>query len=353
MDEPFFYSDYLLDHAPDAAGRRIGQLFWGYFLTPVTMAIANLGIPAVIADGALTPAAVAAAVGADPDATARLLRAGMAVGLLTEDSGGRFALTEMGAWLRPDISSVADITGFWQAPLVSAMSSLAERVRDGRPANPAAPDGLWNHLGSHPDEASRFFRAMGYITSRMLAALTESGYRPPDSRRIVDVGGSRGTLLAWLLKAAPRSRGVLFDQPESLAAAPEYLAAQGVADRTELISGSFLTEVPAGDLHMLSQVLHNWDDEHARRIVENCARSAPSGGSLVVIEPVLPSVPEPAVGHMMDILMMVLFGGRERTAEQHQALIELAGYAFVREVPLAVAGVAGQPPWRILEFRRR
>jgi predicted O-methyltransferase YrrM len=192
---------------------------------------------------------------------------------------------------------------------------------------------------------------MGYVTSRLLAAMTAAGYRPPSARRIVDVGGNRGTVLAWFLKAVPEATGVLFDRPEPLAAAPDFLASAGVADRTELVPGSFLTEVPDGDTHVLSHVLHNWDDENVRRIVVNCARAARPGGSLVVIEYVLPPVPEPAIGQAMDVLMMVLFGGRERTLDEHRGLIEPAGYTFTREVLLG-APAGQQPPWRLLEFRR-
>ena len=107
-----------------------------------------------------------------------------------------------------------------------------------------------------------------------------------------------------------------------------------------------------GDLHVLSQVMHNWDDESVRRIAGNCARAARPGGSLVLIEYTLPPVPEPANGHLQDILMMVLFGGRERTLEEHRKLIEPAGYALTREVPLGATTTAQQPPWQVLEFRR-
>jgi len=352
MTGSVLFSNYLLDGEPDEAGRQVSQLLLGNLLAPVTMAIVNLGISGMLAGKALTADEVAAVAGTDPNATARLLQAGMAVGLLAADSSGRFTLTKMGDWLRPDASPIGDLTGFWSAPMVTAMAGLADHVRSGRKVDPAAPGGLWEYLGSHPADAARFSRAMGYITARMLAALTASDYRPPPCRRIVDAGGSRGTLLAWLLQMVPEAVGVLFDRPESLAAAPGYLAAAGVADRTELVAGNFLAEVPEGDLHVLSQVLHNWDDENVRRIVANCARSARPGGWLIVIEYVLPPVPEPAVGHMLDILMMVLFGGRERRREEHQALIEPTGYTFIREVPLTVGNTGQQPPWRIMEFCR-
>jgi hypothetical protein len=352
VPESFSFYDYLTDGDDDRAGRQVGELLAGYFHTPVTTAIIDLGIPGLLAGKALTAGEVATAAGTDPDATVRLLRAGMAVGLLAGDSDGRFTLTELGDRLRPDVGSLGDVTGFWMAPLVEAMGGLADHVRNGRRVNPAAPGGFWDYLGNHPEQVASFSRAMGFVTSRMLAALTAAGYRPPRCQRIVDVGGNRGTLLAWFLKAVPEARGVVFDRPESRAAATDFLSAAGIGDRAEFAGGSFLDEVPDGDLHVLSQVLHNWDDDNVRTIAGNCARAVPAGGSLVVIDYALPSVPEPAVGHLMDILMMVLLGGRERTREEHQALIELAGYTFTREVPLYAGSPAGQPPWRVLEFRR-
>ena len=353
MPESFSLWDFMADGADDATGRQVANLLVGlYSYTPVAVAIVELGIPGLLAGTALTAEEVASAAGTAPDATARLLRAGMAVGLLATDPSGRFTLTETGNRLGPGNGSLGDLAGFWLAPIRDAMAGLADHVRSGRRVNPAAPGGLWDYLGRHPDNAARFSRAMGYVTSRLLAALTAAGYRPPPCQRIVDVGGSRGTLLAWFLKAVPGATGVVLDRAESLAAAPGYLASAGVADRAELVAGNFLAEVPDGDLHVLSQVMHNWDDENVRRIAGNCARAARPGGSLVVIEYALPSAPEPANGHLQDILMMVLFGGRERTLEEHRELIEPAGYTLTREVPVGATTTGQQPPWRVLQFRR-
>ena len=351
MPESSIY-DYLTGDDDDAAGRQILEMLHvGLLNAPIVVAMVDLGIPGFLADKALTAQEVAAVAGTDPDATARLLRAGIAVGLVAADSSGRFTLTDLGSRLGPGAGPVGDIAGFWLAPIRNAMGELADHVRSGRRVNPAAPGGVWDYFGSHPADTVKFSRAMGYATSRLLAAMTAANYRPPSARCIVDVGGSRGTLLAWFLKAVPEATGVLFDRPESLATAPDYLASAGVADRTELVPGSFLTEVPDGDLHVLSHVLHNWDDENVRRIVANCARAARPGGSLVVIEYVLPPVPEPVVGQVMDVLMMVVLGGKERTLDEHRGLIEPAGYTFTREVPVG-APAGQQPPWRLLEFRR-
>jgi hypothetical protein len=355
MPDPFSVFDYLADGnadgGEDAASRPVARLFAAFFYTAVTVAIADLGIPGLLVDAgkALTAGEVAAAAGTDPDATLRLLQAGTAVGLVSEDASGRFALTDAGNQFRP--GTVGDLAGFWVTPTWKSVGELTERVRTGRQVNPAEPGGFWDFLGSHPEDTARFSRAMGYITSRLLAAMTAAGYRPPPSQRIIDVGGNRGTLLAWFLEAVPGATGVVFDRPESLAAAPGYLASAGVADRADLAAGSFLTEVPDGDLHLLCQVLHNWDDDNVRLIAGNCARAARPGGWLVVIEYVLPTGPEPAAGHMMDMIMMALVGGRERTLEEHRGLIEPAGYTLARQV--SVGSHAGwQPPWSVLEFRR-
>jgi SAM-dependent methyltransferase len=351
MSESSIY-DYLSGDDDDSAGRRLLEMLHvGLLSAPIVVAMVDLGIPGLLADKALTAQEVAAQAGTDPDATARLLRAAIAVGLTAADSGGRFTLTELGSRLAPGAGAVADLAGFWLTPIRSAMGGLADHVRSGRRVDPAAPGGVWDYFGSHPADTAKFSRAMGYATSRLLMAMTSAGYHPPAAQRIVDVGGSRGTLLAWFLKALPEATGVLFDRPESLAAAPGFLASAGVADRTELVPGNFLAEVPDGDMHVLSQVLHNWDDENIRCIVANCARAARPRGSLVVIEYVLPPVPEPVVGQVMDVLMMVLLGGRERTLDEHRALIEPAGYTFTREVPVG-APAGQQPPWRLLEFLR-
>jgi SAM-dependent methyltransferase len=351
MPESSIY-DYLAEDYDDAAERQALQFLQVALLNaPIAVAMMELGIPALLADKALTAQEIAAAAGTDPDATTRLLRAGVAAGVAAADAGGAFTLTELGKRLGAGAGSVTDLAGFWLAPMRNALDGLAEHVRSGRRVDPAAPGGVWDYFGAHPADTARFSRAMGYVTSRLLAAMTAAGYRPPSARRIVDVGGNRGTMLAWFLAAVPEAAGVLFDRPESLSAAPAFLASAGVADRTELVPGNFLAEVPDGDLHLLSHVLHNWDDENARRIVANCAQAARPGGSLVVVEFVLPPVPEPVVGYAMDVLMMVLLGGRERTVGEHRELIEPAGYAFTREVP--VGAPAGQPaPWRLLEFRR-
>ncbi len=115
----------------------------------------------------------------------------------------------------------------------------------------------------------------------------------------------------------------------------------------QLATGDFPRAVPRGDLHVISQVLHNWDDEHVRRIAGHCHRASRPGGALMVIEYVLPDGPEPSLAHLMDLIMMMAVGGRERTMAELGALLGSADYRLVRDTPLADV-----LPWRVLEFQR-
>jgi hypothetical protein len=312
----------------------------------VATVLARLAIADELADGPLTAAQLALRVGAAPDALSRLLSAAAVYGLVRKDPAGRFALTPASDLLRTaaDGSARGVAVGFLAPPLWQSAGRLAEIVRNPEPVNPAGPGGIYEYFGQHREEAAWFVRAMGMVTGILVDQFAQAGFRPLASGRVVVVGGSRGTLLAYLLGALPSSRGVLMDRAE----APAFLAATGVADRVELVVGDFLREVPpGGDLYVLSQILHNWDDEHVRTIAGNCHRASRPGGGLMVIDYVLPDGPEPSLAHLMDLIMMMVLGGRERTRAEHEALLGPEGYTLVRETALTEV-----LPWRVLEFER-
>jgi hypothetical protein len=224
-------------------------------------------------------------------------------------------------------------------------SNIVEVVTTGQ-VNPAAPGGLYEYYGRHPEEARWFGRAMSRVTETMVGELAASGFRPLASGRIVDLGGGRGTLLAYLLGADRGALGVVFDRAEALAEAPQVLAAAGLSDRAEFVPGDFLREVPPGDLYVLSQTLHNWRDEQVLAILGNCRKAGRPGNSIMVIELLLPDGPEPSLAHVMDLIMLITLGGRERTRAQHEELMAEEGYHLVRDSPLTRV-----LPWRILEFQ--
>jgi SAM-dependent methyltransferase len=329
----------------DDEGRELARMLDGYIAAQVTRAIALSGVPDQLDAGPRTAAELAAPGGAAADQLGRLLTAATMFGLLTQDADGRFALTSLGARLRTgrDGSMYDFAAGFLAPPIWSAWTGLPEIVRTGQP--PAA--GLWEYFQQHPPDAARFARAMSAVTTEVIAGLVRAGYTPPAAELIVDVGGSRGTLLAFLLGRSPAARGVVFDRAEALTLTPGALAAAGVADRAQTAVGDFLTQVPDGDLHVLSNVTHNWPDEPTRRIFGNCYRASRPGGGLLLLGMLLPAAPRTSAANLMDLLMMVLLGGRERTLEQFRALAAAEGWAYTRHVPLS-----DDLAWHAVEFRR-
>jgi hypothetical protein len=326
---------------------QLARLLEGIITAQVASVLARLGVPDQLADGPLAADQLAPRVGAAADPLHRLLTAASAYRLVSRDPAGRYSLTPAGELLRSDVpgSARALAAGFLGPPMWETFGRLTEVVRNPEPVNPAAPGGVYGYYAEHPEQAVWFARAMGRATAILVSQLTKADFRPLTAGRIVDVGGSRGTLLAYLLQALPMASGVLLDRAEALAEAPGYLSGAGVADRVELVTGDFLREVPEGDLHVLSHVLHNWEDEHVRTIAGHCHRAGHPGAGLMIIEYLLPDDPEPSLAHLMDLIMMVAVGGRERTQAELEALLGPVGYTLVRDTPLTEV-----LPWRILEF---
>ncbi len=335
----------MLGHGAD--GERASIFLEGLLMAQVALVLARLGIPDLIAGGARHPADLAAEAGADADALGRVLAAAAVYGLVRRDDAGRYELTGAGELFRTDVEGSARslAAGWLGPPMWTVGGNIMDVVATGK-VNPGAPGGLYEYYGRHPVEARWFGRAMSRVTATMVAELAKSGFRPLASGRIVDLGGGRGTLLAYLLGADAGATGVVFDRAEALAEAPQVLAEAGVGDRAEFIPGDFLREVPPGDLYVLSQTLHNWGDEQALAVLGHCSEAGRPGNSIMVIELVLPDGPEPSLANIMDLIMLTTLGGRERTRAQHEALMAQAGYRLVRDTPLTQV-----LPWRILEFQ--
>lgn len=333
----------------DAETRQVGQLIGGWMATQVVRVIAELAVPDQLADKPRTASELAMLTGAAQEPLARLLAVAAVYGIVARD-GDRYALTGMGEKLRSDVpGSLRALTlGYVAPPMWDSLGRLGDVVRDGQPVDRGAPGGPWDYFERNPEVAGWFARAMSEATTTMVGQLRASGYRLPDGvKRVVDVGGSRGTLLAYLLQTAPEATGVLLDRKEALAEAPGVLSEAGVADRAELEPGNFFAKVPEGDVHILSNILHDWDDKVARAILRSCHRAGEDGGLLVVFSLLLTDTAEPPQPHLMDLLMMTVEGGRERTLEEMCALLDSGGYEFIRDKALA-----GPMPWHAIEFRR-
>ncbi|MGH3853740.1 MAG: methyltransferase [Pseudonocardiaceae bacterium] len=338
--------------APPAA--RLIQMIQGSLVTQIVATIARLGLADLLAVGPRSSAELTEATGANPDGLTRLLRAAATVGLIAETEPDRFVLTPLGACLTTDAqpASLRDFAIALAAPgHWLPCGHLYDAVMTGRCATTAALGmGIWDYYQDNPEEDATFARGMGNVTAGISVEVAAC-YDVTRFARIVDVGGSQGVLLAALLEAAPQATGVLFDRPEVINAARPVITARGLAERVEFIGGDFFTEVPpGGDLYVLKSVLHDWDDAHALRILANCHRAARPGSTLLVVEGILPTEPEPSPTHLLNLSMLVQVGGRERTRRQHQALLEAAGYRLERVITPQPGGYSW---WSLLEAHRR
>ncbi len=342
--------DPSIPDADDDVGRRLALLIGGYLPAQVVSTLARLGVADELGPYGRDAASLGQALGPWPrPAEPAAARGGHVRPRAAQTRTGRSRPPLCRTGCAPAVpGSLRDLAiGFVLPPTWNAMGRCPTWCSTGDPADTQL---MWDYVQAHPDAAARFAGAMEVQTTALAGYLRTAGYAPPPCQRIVDVGGSRGILLSYLLQVAPMARGVLLDRAEALTLAPSVLAQAGVEDRAEIVTGDFMTEVPDGDLHVLCHVLHDWDDEIALRIVRNCFRASRPGGSLVVIEYLLPTPPEPSLSYLMDVLMMTVEAGGERTREDFQTLMTSAGYQFSREVPVTSPGRA--LPQRVLEFRR-
>jgi hypothetical protein len=288
---------------------------------------ARLGIADSLAGGAGTALELAGRSGADPGALERLLRALAGLGVVRRDAEGRFGLTPMGELLRSGVegSLRSEVLHMLHPSCWSAWGGLLHSVTTGAPAFPEVHGaGAWDYRARHPGAGAAFEAMAREASAREDAAIVDA-LALPESGSVVDVGGGQGGLLAALLRAHTGLNGTLFDRAEALAGAEHRLRAAGVSDRCRAEAGDFFRAVPAGgDVYLLESVLHDWDDARATAVLASCRLAMRPRSRLVVIERCLHEG-EPSPGDLMDLHMLVIHGGRERTAREYAALLEAAG----------------------------
>jgi hypothetical protein len=307
---------------------QVMQMLWpGAMAVQAIHVAATLRLSDLVADGPKTPAELAAASGAHEASLARLLRALTSLGLFEADTSGRYRQSAVSDAIRADHPqsmrrwAMMMGAGFVWQPI----GGLGETVRTGRTAfDGTFGSPFFEYLAAHDDDAAIFNAAMSSMPAYIDAVV--QAYDFSRFERIVDVGGGHGALLTGILAANPRTSGVLHDFPSVVAGAPR--APDGVAGRLEIAGGDFFEGVPAGaDAYILSGILHDWNDEAAAAILRNCRRAITPNGTLVILDTVLTASSHP-MSALMDLLMMVLTGGRERTEAEFRTLLEKSGFAL-------------------------
>jgi hypothetical protein len=311
-------------------------------------ALAELEIPEALGDQKRTAEEIAAEKGLDADALHRVMRYAALYDLFKLDGQGRFRITRTGALLRADHPRTIRpwVLYLSERSTQEAWANVVESVRTGEPAFPKTHGmSLWSYFEQHPREERQFAEGMRRITEIDLPSIV-AGYPWPETGTVCDVAGGAGTLLAGVLKARPRLRGVLVEFAAVLKEAEEHLEREGVRDRVELSEGDMFEYVGArADVYVMKDVLHDWDDERCRQILRTVRRAMPPGARLVVVEAILERNEVEPVATFIDVHMLTQTdGGRQRSADELHALMRDAGLepGEVRRTanPALVEGVA-------------
>jgi hypothetical protein len=270
----------------------------------------------------------------------RYLRALTGIGLLEFAGKDSFRLTDLGAALRTGAPGAARSAVI---ALVGDMVKPAWKVFDhglftgDTGFEKAHQMSLFEYLRDNPGMATFFSETMVGFHGREPPAVAEA-YDFSGIGSLVDVGGASGNMLGHVLSRHPKVRGVLYDLPHVVADAPALLESHGVADRVQILGGSFFESVPAGhDAYLVSQIIHDWDDGENATILKNIREAMKPDGKLLIVEMVLPEGDEPHMGKMLDMMMMLVPGGEERTLSEYAELLEPNGFRVTRVVPTASA----------------
>jgi SAM-dependent methyltransferase len=307
----------------------------GFEIAQCLFAVAQLGIADLLKENPKSCDELAQATHTDREALSRLLRALVSMGMLADTPAGLFQLTPLSACLLTDApGSLRNFILVRAEVDYACWGQLLYSVRTGKSAfDHVFGMNRYEYHQHHPDTGQLFDRAMADLAIMHHAAILDA-YDFAPFGTLVDVGGGQGNLIAAILQRYPNLKGILFDQAATIAQARGVLANDGVLDRCDLVAGDFFAAAPAGaDVYVLKQVLHNWDDDHARIILHNCRQAMAANGKLLVIERVI--TPDGSLhSHLVDLRMMIVTdSGRTRTETEFRKLFETAGFTLRRIVP--------------------
>jgi SAM-dependent methyltransferase len=312
------------------------QLFSGLWISQAIHVAAKLGLPDLVGNQPKTIAELAYASNTHAPSLYRLLRGLASVGVFTEVENGQYASTPLSETLRKD--APGSLRGFAIAGLgqehYKAWGNLLHSVQTGDIAfDNFFGQSLWEYYAWHPEESAVFNDAMtGWtesVNAALIAAYDFSGYD-----KVVDIGGGHGALLAAILKTNPKMHGVLFDLPQVAEGAAARLSAEGVRGRCKIDGGDFFQAVSTGgDAYVMKFIIHDWEDEKSIKIMKNIHRAMADGGKLILLEQIVPAGNGPSPAKWMDLNMLVMTGGCERTEMEFAELFAAAGFKLNRVVP--------------------
>jgi hypothetical protein len=312
---------------------QMGTACW---LSRLVYTAANLRLADHLSAGPLSADELAGPTGTNARALYRFMRTLANFGILTHEEGATFALTPLGEALKSDAPGSARATilamaGNWQWKVWEEFQYSLETGKTATEKVYGMP--LFDFLAQHPDEAALFSEAMVGIHGVEPPAVAKA-YDFAAPGVIIDVGGATGNMLAHILALYPQPTGVLFDLNHVVTGAPALLRANGVENRVTLQHGSFFESVPSGgDIYILSHIIHDWNEDQCLTILGNCRKAMKPDSKLLIVEFVLPEGNTPHLGKFLDMVMLTLPGGEERTAAEYDILLAKAGLRMKRVVP--------------------
>ena len=322
------------------------QMLAGFQVSQALYVAAKVGVADALVDGPLPIDQLAERVDADPLALSRLLRTLSSLGVFSQTEPGTFGLTPLGGTLVSDQpGSMRDLALMWMETHYAPFAGLLGTVRTGEcAATGHYGEPFFSWLADQPEQVDRFSRAMANLTDGIKAGAVAS-YDFSGAGRIVDVGAADGALIASILSSTPGTTGIAFDLPHVVAEAEATVKGYGLGDRLTTQGGSFFETVPAGaDTYLLSMVLHDWNDVDATRLLANIRAAASPGARVLAFELVMPTTDAPHMSKMIDLTMLGMLNGRERTDAEMQTLFEGAGFVYD-------GAVATPTPISIIEAR--
>jgi precorrin-6B methylase 2 len=324
-------------------GVALSQMAIGHFVSRALYLAAQLGLADLLKDGPRDGRDLAAATHTHAPSLVRVVRLLASVGVFEELSDGTFALAPLGELLRADVpgSLRALVLLFAGSGVQDSWKDLEHCVRTGASAfRRSAPDAdIYTLAAADPEAVALFDQAMATFAPQtataVAAAFDFSGFGT-----VADVGGGTGGMLIGILKAYLELAGIIFDQPQVAERARQQVAAAGLADRCQVVGGSFFDATPRGaDAYLLKHVLIDWSDERATAILKNCRAAMPAHGQVLIVEDVYPAridqSAESRSATSNDVLMLVCMGGRQRSEAEFRALLAASGFRLTRMVPTA------------------
>lgn len=337
------------NNSSDQTSGLVVRLVEGSWVARAIYVVVSLRIADLLRDGPRLVDELAAETGTHAESLHRIMRALAGEGLFHLDDLGRFSLTPAGAVLRNDVPNSLHPWAMLMLGNVHqcAWENLMHTVTTGESAfqHRFGLD-LWQYCAEHPEHARLFAAAMSGFTTTYIQNLLSS-YSFTAFKKIVDVGGGDGSLLIGILQANRESHGVVFDTPQAVARAKQRIDEAGLNERCIASEGDALVEVPrGGDAYILSRVIHDWDDDNARKILVSCRKALPAGGRILVIERAMPDSAAETASispsllsdiNLTDLNMMVMTTGRERTTKEYRDLFAQTELDLIRSIPTRTA----------------